>query len=192
MFNLNRGLFCVSCSTSAEVHKKEEGKHSHDSWAKLARGISHTIENPAQNINWASYPDGVWHQSVGGKQLYCALVYFFLLSLFATRPYFTSLQLLNCSYLNMKVLLLLPLPFPSGWGAVSDSCVAASCGYTRMLTGTVLQLTPVTQRPLWNTGYIYFIFLSLFDDYSKSSNHTTKLFKTKYNSSLFYLCFANP
>lgn len=65
--------------------KKEEGKHSHDSWAKLARGISHTIENPAQNINWASYPHGVWHQSVGGKQFYCALVvYFFLLSLFAT------------------------------------------------------------------------------------------------------------
>lgn len=59
--------------------KKAVREHSWDKWPKLAKGIFTPLnDRPSVSAgeltgrgSWLGFRDGIWHQSVGGKQLCC-------------------------------------------------------------------------------------------------------------------------
>lgn len=125
---------------------QEAGReHDQGSCLKLAKGIFHTIEHPAQCISWGSCPGGAdgcsgtgW-VSASGEQLCCVSLvflgfyfsfssgclpfhYIIIIIIIITTIIViivpVVIQLLNCSYLNTWVLpTLFPvlLPIPL-WG----------------------------------------------------------------------------
>ena len=131
----------VSCSAREEVEgyaNKIGREHSWSRWPKLIEGLFHSMGHHAHCINWGSYPEGghygfgngVWHQSEQGKQLSCAsLVWVFsfpsIIIITASITYHCYcillwFQRLNCSYLNLQVLLLILLHIPQWGGGDSE------------------------------------------------------------------------
>lgn len=121
---------CLSCFPCEEVHKSPP-RTGAPTWPK---GRFHTTEYHVQYIKWGELSrrgksefgkGGVWNWAVSNEQLYCAslcLVFFLLIIIINSSSinyYYCILlcfQLLNFSYLNIRVLLFIILPIPQGEG----------------------------------------------------------------------------
>ena len=129
VFTWSQGLSASHTALPARrlaMQKKLGRGHSRDNWPKLAKGIFHTVWHYAEHLNCGGVGQQVaaaaWglagHRSAGGEQLHCvSLVYSIIVSI----PSFPVL--LNCLYLNARVLPFFQFSPRSLWGRSERTAV---------------------------------------------------------------------
>lgn len=108
------------CSASEEGHQRAGREHGQDRRPKPAKGTFHTLECPAQCMNWGSYPEGADRgltslSSYTVHHLFMFPFYYYYCYYLPLLLYFTLLQLLNC-YLNLPSFSFASSPHPTRVG----------------------------------------------------------------------------